>query len=210
MNRALPSRTPFDMNVRSCICRTIALCGLAALSACDQQVAARKQVGLYRVFDLFQPEDLKDKVTPENAGWKRMEWQAQDMTPLPASPKVENGNSAPSGTPLSAIRFESFNDLKGVTTNQGQLVGESTGAAPILHLALKENRGGAGSVKFIEMRMRVSQAKQIWLRTEGGASIDPEAITQWASQTNSWKTSADVVEDKVQTYRFELSSGRGP
>src|SRR5438093_13752202 len=132
MNRALPSRTPFDMNVRSCICRTIALCGLAALSACDQQVAARKQVGLYRVFDLFQPEDLKNKVTPENAGWKRVEWMVQDMTPLPPAPKVDDTNSMPSVTPLTAIGFEALNDLKDVTTNQGQLVGQSTGAAPLL------------------------------------------------------------------------------
>src|SRR6185436_8669640 len=111
------------------------------------------------------------------------------------------------------IGFRAINDLSEITTNQNQLSGEITGDAPALHFALKENRGGAESVKFIEVRMNVSGARKVWLRPEGGASIDDDAIVRWAEQSEPWNINADVADGKLQTYRFEIqprrSEGRG-
>ena len=52
------------------------------LAACRQEQAAptKTKTTVFRLFDLFQPEDLTGKVTPENAGWKRVEWRAAELT----------------------------------------------------------------------------------------------------------------------------------
>ena len=179
------------------------------LSACHQQQSPKNQTGVFRLFDLFQPDDLAGKVTPEDAGWKRTEWRTQDMAPWSPPPKTDETNSPqPAATQATALGFRALQDLGEPKINQGQLVGDITGSAPVLHFALKENRGGAESVKFIEVKMNVSGAKQVWLRPERGASVDDAALVTWASQTEPWNTSADVLENKLQTYRFEIRSDR--
>ena len=80
--------------------------------------------------------------------------------------------------------------------------------APLLHFAVKENRGGAESVKFIEVRMNVSGAKQVWLRSQGDSLADESEVVKWATQSEPWKSSSDVVEGKINTYRFEVASSR--
>ena len=185
----------------------IACCLLTCLvlSACRQEPAsgAKAKTSVFRLFDLFQPADLNNKVTPENAGWKRVEWHATNMVQWTPPPIGETG-LVRKVTLTSPIGFRALNDLGGLAVSQNQLAGEITGDASALHFALKENRGGAQAVKFIEVRMNVSGAKKLWLRPEGSNSIDDAAILRWAKQTEPWNINADVVEAKVQTYRFEL------
>jgi len=151
---------------------------------------------------------LTGKVTPDDAGWKRTEWRAQDMAPWTPPPKPEADSPQPAVTQIAEIGFRTLQDLGEPKINQDRLTADITGPAPVLHFALKENRGGAESVKFIEVRMNVSGAKQVWLRPERGVSVDEAALVSWASQSEPWKTSADVVENKLQTYRFEIPSDR--
>ena len=177
------------------------------LVACRQEQSSKTKTAVFRLFDLFQPEDLSGKVTPENAGWKRVEWRVAEMARWTPPLNTETG-AARTATFATPIGFRALHDLGEITTNQNLLSGEITGDAPALHFALKENRGGAESVKFIEVRMNVSGTKKIWLRFEGGNSIDDDAIIGWAVQTNSWNVTADVADGKLQTYRFELKSNR--
>ncbi len=180
------------------------------LSACRQEQAAqtKTKTAVFRLFDLFQPEDLKGKVTPENAGWKRVEWRAAEMARWTPPLNTETG-TARKATFATPIGFRALNDVGEITTNQNQLSGEITGNEPVLQFALRENRGGAESVKFIEVRMIVSGAKKVWLRPEGGNSIDDDEIVRWAGQSEPWNINADVADGKLQTYRFELQSNRG-
>jgi arylsulfatase A-like enzyme len=188
----------------------VAFLGLAAvllLSGCQPKSSPKNQATVFRLFDLFQPEDLTGKVTPEDVGWKRVEWQAQEMAPWTPPPKSDGTNSKAKGPP-SPIGFHALKDLEGLKLDQGKLVGDITGTTPILHFSLKENRGGAESVKFIEVRMNVAGAKHAWLRPEGGADLEENVLTNWAAQSEKWNPSVELADGKVQTYRFELSSGR--
>lgn len=191
-------------------CLILGLVGSLIWSGCQEKAPSKNQAAVFRLFDLFQPEDLTGKVTPEDAGWKRVEWPAQDMASWSPPPKTDDDTPKPATTPMRAIGFRALNDLAELKIEQGRLTGDVTGPAPVLHFALKENRGGAESVKFIEVRMNVSGARQVWLRPEGGASVDDSALVSWASQTNSWNTSVDVEENKLHIYRFKIPSNRGP
>ena len=198
----------------------VAFLGLAAVmlvSGCQPKASPKNQSSVFRLFDLFQPEDLTGKVTPEDAGWKRVEWQAQDMAPWTPPPKSEGTNfdSKPkepalslSKGPASAIGFHALKDLAGLRLDQGKLVGDLTGASPILLFSLQINRGGAESVKFIEVRMNVSGAKHVWMRPDGASDLDENVLTNWAGQSEAWNPSVEVADGKVQTYRFEIPSGR--
>ena len=127
--------------------KVIIICCLLAcliLSACrkEQGAKSKTKTTVFRLFDLFQPEDLSGKVTPENAGWKRVEWRAAEMARWTPPSNTETGTPR-TATMTSPIGFRALNDLSEITTNQNQLSGEITGDAPALHFALKENRGGA-------------------------------------------------------------------
>ncbi|GEM_PF-609958 len=187
-----------------CLIPGLVLCLI--VSGCRQNPAPKKQATVFHLFDLFQPDDLIGKITPEEAGWKRVEWRAQEMAPWSPPPKATTNSAAPVPNQASPIAFRAVKDLSGLRIDQGQLKGDSTGPSPVLDLALKENRGGAESVKFVEVRMSVSGAKQVWLRPEG--SIDDSALATWASQTNTWNPSVEVAENKLQTYRFEVRPNR--
>lgn len=186
----------------------LSLAAALILSGCNEKPSPRNQTAVFRLFDLFQPEDLAGKVTPDDVGWKRVEWQAREMAPWTPPPKSDATNST-LAVPPTAIGFHAVKDISGLKVEQGKLVGDLTGAVPILQFSLKDNRGGAESVKFIEVRMSVSGAKQVWLRSEGNASLDTAAVEKWTSQSEPWKGSADVVDGKTDTYRFEVQSSRG-
>ena len=179
------------------------------LSGCQQKSSSKNKAAVFRLFDLFQPEDLSGKVTPENAGWKRTEWKAQEIAPWTPPPKLDTNSPKLSVLTGPALGLRAFKDLAELKNEQSQLKGDITGPAPILHFALKENRGGAESVKFIEVRMNISGAKEVWLRSEGDVSPDESAVMKWASQSEPWKGSSNVVEGKINTYQFDVSSSRG-
>lgn len=187
------------------------VCGTLILLGCRQQnaPAPKKQASVYRLFDLFQPEDLTGKINADEVGLPRMEWRAQQMASWTPPPKADT-NSTVSGTNSApALGFRPVKDVTDLRIDQGRLTGEVTGPVPILNFSFKDNRGGAESVKFIEARMKVSGAKKIWLRPEGSNSVDEAAIVNWARQTNSWDTSVDVKENEIETYRFEIRGNRG-
>ncbi len=190
------------------------VCGASlALLGCHPKTASgpaskKSATAVYRLFDLFQPEDLSGKVSPEDAGWKRVEWRADEMAPW-TPPPSEPGKTNEVKTPPPVLGFQPLGDLTSLAVGQGRLAGEGTGPAPLLHFALRENRGGAENVKFVEVKMTVSGAKQAWLRPERGYAMDEAAVKAWAVQTNSWDASVDIEDNKVQTYRFEIKADRG-
>jgi arylsulfatase A-like enzyme len=181
-----------------------------AFSGCQQKPAPPKsQAAVFRLFDLFQPDDLKGKVAPEDVGWKPVEWSAAEMAPWTPPPKAETNSHLPAAAVAPALGYRAIHDLGELKVDQGRLVGDITGPAPVLNFSLRYNRGGAESVKFIEVRMNVSGAKQIWLRPERAAAVDEKALVSWATQTNAWSTSTNVADGKLQTYRFEITSNAG-
>ena len=176
------------------------------LSACGPKETATNQTAVVRLFDIFEPEDLIGKVTPGNAGWKRTEWQASDMDPWQPPVDAEDGEVEDSTAQPPLLGFAALNDLSELKIDQASLLGKITGPAPILHFALRENRGGAEMVKFIDVRMKVTGAKQVWLRSQGEEIVDDSEIVDWASQSEKQDTSVDVIDDMFHTYRFELQS----
>jgi arylsulfatase A-like enzyme len=186
----------------------LTLAAALILSGCHKKSSPRNQAAVFRLFDLFQPEDLAGKVTLDDVGWKRVEWPAREMAPWTPPAKSDATNSPPA-VPPTAIAFHAVKDVSGLKVDQDKLVGDLAGAVPVVQFSLKDNRGGAESVKFIEVRMSVSGAKKVWLRSESNAALDVAAAEKWASQSESWKGSADVVEGKTDTYRFEVQPNRG-
>ena len=156
----------------------------------------KNQTAVFHLFDLFQPDDLTGKVGPDDVGWKRAEWRATEMAQWTPPPKSKEGTNQPPAIQPVGLAFRAVNDLDEPKVDKGQLTGKITGPEPVLDFSLKENRGGADSVKFIEVRMNVSGAKQVWLRPERAASVDDDALIEWAAQTEKWNTTADVVDNR--------------
>ncbi|MDA1272740.1 MAG: sulfatase [Verrucomicrobia bacterium] len=182
------------------------------LSACGQKVTIEEQATTVRLFDIFEAEDLIGKITPDNAGWKRIEWSAEEMAPWQPPAKAEDGGVQESPKPAPNLGFRALNDLDVIKIDQGGLQGTIAGPAPVLHFALGKNRGGADAVKFVEVSMRVTGSKHVWLRSQGEETVDDAALVDWASKSDSWNGSVEVVDGQVHTYRFEVSSagsGRG-
>ncbi len=190
--------------LKSHVLLSLVLC--LVLSGCQQKVSPKNQAAVFRLFDLFQPEDLSGKLNPDDAGWKRVEWRALEMAPWTPPTKSEGESPKPASTPASALGFRALNAIADLRIDQGLLAGNISGSEPVLQFALRENRGGAETVKFVEVRMNVSGAKHVWLRPEGSASVEAPALLSWASPTNAWETSVAVEENKLQTYRFEVKS----
>src|SRR5260221_11021678 len=94
--------------------KTIRLCyGMVCcllLPACHQQESPKTRTSVLRLFDLFQPEDLTGKVTPENAGWKHFEWGVQDMAPWTPPPKPDTNNPQRAGTQTAPLGFSALNE----------------------------------------------------------------------------------------------------
>src|SRR6185436_18266432 len=42
----------------------------------------------------------------------------------------------------------------------------------------------------------------------GASDLDENVLTNWAAQSEAWNPSVEVADGKVQTYRFEIPSGR--
>ncbi|MBI3413705.1 MAG: sulfatase [Verrucomicrobia bacterium] len=180
------------------------------LSACQQKENPKTKTAVFRLFDLFQPEDLAGKVNPEDAGWPRVEWRAADMTPWFPVKKSDTNSPSSALTAGPALGFRALNDLAELKTEQAQLKGNITGPTPVLQFALNKNRGGTEPVKFIEVRMNISGAKQVALRSDGNAVVEDAETVKWASQSESWTNALEVVADKLNTYRFEIQPERNP
>ena len=190
----------------------ILLCPVVCLiwAGCQQKEAPKSKATVFRLFDIFQPEDLSGKINPEDAGWPRLEWRAPDMTPWTPPPKSDTNSPRPALTAGPALGYRALNDLAGLKTEQVQLKGDITGPTPVLQFALNKNRSGSEPVKFIEVRMDVSGAKQVVLRFEGNTTVEDAELVKWASQSETWTNALEVVADKLNTYRFEIQPNRNP
>ena len=162
------------------------------LSGCGQKQSQTNQAGLVRLFDILEPDDLLNEFKLPAPGWDRTEWQANAMQAW------DGTNAAP------ALGFRAVADLEEPAISGTTLNARISGAAPLLQFALRNNRGGAGPIRAIELRMRVKGASQVWLRPEGSRKTEESALTEWA-KSKEWKISAAVEDNTVQTYRFDLT-----
>src|SRR6266536_5983529 len=95
------------------IAKTLAACLLLILlilPGCQRRETPKSKTALFRLFDLFQPEDLAGTVTPENAGWKRVEWGVTNMSPWRPPVKTDDAASSPTAPAAPAIGFRALND----------------------------------------------------------------------------------------------------
>ncbi len=169
---------------------TIIACLL--LSGCGPKQSQTNQVGLVRLFDILEPDDLLNEFKLPAPGWDRTEWQTTQMAPW-------NGTD-----PVPALGFRAVADLADPAISGNALNARITGPTPLFQFALRDNRGGAGPIEAIELRMRVKGASQIWLKPEGSSKIEDSSLTEWA-KSKEWKISATVNENTMQTYRFDLA-----
>src|SRR4030095_1218585 len=86
------------------------------LSGCNQKAPSKNHASVFRLFDLFQPEDLTGKVTLDDAGWEPVEWRAQDMAPWPPPPNGETNSPKLAAAPAPAMGFRALNDLGEIKT----------------------------------------------------------------------------------------------
>src|SRR5262249_22545791 len=149
---------------------TVLVAGLIS-TGCRPNVTPTNNAQLFRLFDLFQPNDLTGKVTPEDAGWKHVEWMASGFVPW-TPPSTDTNIPRAVLAPSPTLAFRALNDIADTKVEQGRLNGNIIGASPVLQFTLDRNRGGADPVKFIEVRMTVSGAKQVFLRAEANPSVD--------------------------------------
>src|SRR6185503_11538886 len=119
----VPESTAPELHMKANHKVIIACCLLTCLilPACRQEQVAKTKTKttVFRLFDLFQPEDLSGKVTPENAGWKRVEWSAAEMSKW-VPPLNTDTNTPRAASFASPIGFRALNDLGSITTNQNQ------------------------------------------------------------------------------------------
>ena len=94
------------------VCVLVGLVAAFILSGCGQQkLPQRKQAGVIRLFDVFQPEDLSGKVAPEELGIKPVEWKAQEMTAWTPPPKGDTNSAAIKPPIVGFGAFTNLNDL---------------------------------------------------------------------------------------------------
>ncbi|MCF7763830.1 MAG: sulfatase [Verrucomicrobia bacterium] len=162
------------------------------LSGCGQKQSQTNQAGLVRLFDILEPDDLLNEFKLPAPGWDRTEWQANAMQAW------DGTNAAP------ALGFRAVADLEDPALSGSTLNARISGPAPMVQFALRDNRGGAGPIRAIELRMRVKGASQVWLRPDGSRKTEESVLTEWA-KSKEWKISAAVEDNTVQTYRFDLT-----
>src|SRR5262249_38644981 len=144
--RTLRTWFPLSMKAPKEMLLPLGIVSCLMLAACQPQQATPKgRAVVYRLFDLFQPEDLVGKVSPEDAGWKSLEWHVQDMVACPPPPPPEGTNAEPAAKPAAAIGFRSLKDVAELKISGSQLVGDIIGGAPVLDFTLRDNHGGAES-----------------------------------------------------------------
>ena len=85
-NLRYPLSSPPGAGIRAPFVKIKKLSTACALAVClflpgchQQQQSAKTETAVFHLFDLFQPDDLKGKIGPDDVGWKRVEWRAQEM-----------------------------------------------------------------------------------------------------------------------------------
>ena len=162
-----------------------------SLAGCAKKASSGSEISVIRLFDIFEEEDLEGNVSLSNAGWERTLWRAREMSPW------QEGSEA-------VISFRSLNDITGLSVNGNSLHGSVGGRASVLQFSLKENRGGTSLIKFIDVRMRVRQASDVWLKPVGSSSVDDAKQVAWAT-AEEWPISQTVANDGMRIYRFDLT-----
>jgi len=163
------------------------------LSACSQQDGTDNDVSIVRLFDIFEEGDLVGNVSLATAGWERTAWQASEMAPWQVSEEVPS------------LGFRGLSGLSNLELAGNALTSEISGSTSVLQFALGQNRGGSGPVKYIDVRMKVSGASQVWLRTEGARELDDSILIEWAS-SEKWHIAEDIAKGAVRIYRFDISA----
>ena len=160
--------------------------------SCGQREMGDSDVEIIRLFDIFEDDDLSGNVSLANAGWECTAWQAAEMT------SWQVGDAVP------AFGFRSVQGLAALSLVNNALSSEVSDESAVLHFALDQNRGGAGPIKFIDVRMKVSGASHVWLGTAAGREVDDSAVLAWA-QSSEWPLQQAVADGAVRSYRFDIT-----
>jgi arylsulfatase A-like enzyme len=182
--------------MKSFFCLFFAVAGCFLLSSCGKKNDSTDAPSVIRLFDIFEEDDLTGNVSLSNAGWERTLWRASDMSPL-------QGGEAPS------LGFRALNDLSGLSVEGNALNGSINGGSSVLQFSLAENRGGTSLVKYIDVRMKVEGAGEVWLKTDGQEAVDVSEQIDWAG-TEAWNISQEVTNSGMKIYRFDVSGDEAP
>ena len=171
----------------------VCLLACLLLLACSPQDAVENDVRIVRLFDIFEEDDLTGNVSLATAGWERTAWQASEMVPWEVSGEVPE------------LGFRGVRGLSNLKLTGNAVTGEIRGVAPVLQFVLEENRGGSSPVKYVDVRMRISGASQVWLRTEGARELENSLVLDWAD-SETWHITEDVAAGALRTYRFDITA----
>src|ERR1041385_5075904 len=88
------------------------VCGCLFVLGCRQQTAPapKKQASVYRLFDLFQPEDLTGKINADEVGLRRVGGRAQEMAPWTPPPKADTNSTPSASNSAPALGFRALQD----------------------------------------------------------------------------------------------------
>ena len=173
------------------------LCSLI-LSGCGQKNPTSDAPEVIRLFDVFDDEDLTGNVSLANAGWERTAWQAGEMAPL-----GEKNNPPP------GLGFRALQGAGDLALDGGQLKSRLSGEGAVIQFSTTANRGGAGRLKYVDVRMNVTGASRVWLRAEGATEIPDDEVIAWAG-AKEWTLSEDVANAATKTYRFDVTTSGVP
>ena len=100
-------------------------------SGCQQKAPKETQTAVFRLCDIFRPEDLTGAVVLDDAHWTQVAWNASEMALWTPPPKPETGSPPqPTTDPVPALGYRALQDLGGLKIEQGKLVADFSGSAP--------------------------------------------------------------------------------
>jgi arylsulfatase A-like enzyme len=185
------------MCFKSVLLFPLCLCVLS-IAGCGKKNSTSDAPEVIRLFDVFNEEDLTGNVGLANSGWERTAWQAREMAPL------DGESRSPPRLGFRAVKGASDLALDG-----GQVKTRLSGDCAVIQFSPAANRGGAGRLKFVDVRMHVAGASRVWLRAEGAREVQDDKVVEWADAAE-WTLSADVANAAMKTYRFDVTKSGVP
>ena len=139
-----------------------------------------------RLVDMFQ-SDRVSGTSPETTAHPRTEWRFDGSTPDPEAFAATGG-------------FEAGPGVSDLTVRDGQLVGRTTTATPVLRVERTERLEELDDLHAIEIRLRVTEGSTLLIGTNRGEDVDLEQIPAQLLASPFRIESPIVAGEEFQTY----------
>jgi len=177
------------MTHRMCGVVVVALVVVAGLAGCSKHSGeGAREPAVIRLVDVFTPKAIEGAAPAEAAAEPRAIWRFD----TPAAPSADKR--------LAATRGWDSANVQGLAVRDGRLVGRTTTAFPILHVARTRDLDNAEQVHAVEIRMQASAGANLFLTTQGAAPVDL-ARAELRARRMPWPLTTPIVADgEFHTY----------